>query len=437
MRLHRIILTALCTIALLLTACNTGNGVVTVASTKANLRIVNLIPNAGNPIDVQLDFANFAPGLIFQSLLQYQQIDAGAHTIQAVVEGAISNLILTTIATLGEANYTYIMFGPITAPIGQLYDDTFLDPGAGNFNLRAINAAAGIGGLDVYLTAPGADLNQVSPTVAGIAYAGLTAFGTVPIGNLQLRVTPAGSKKVIFDSPPVAYAERAAYEIVVYSRGSSTLPNVALLAIDGPGNGTIINNLLSQFKVINASTVGSPLNVVVDGALALSNIPFTGSTSYQLTSAAQHTLQVQATATPGANLLTITPTLAAAMDTSILLEGPAGAMTATVLTDNNLPPGPGNARVRVVNASADIASLEVFINFSKQISALPQNSGASSLELKADSATGTSFLFSFNVAGTAQTVLTLPAVTLIGTKTYSIYVAGPSTALSAAITQDN
>src|SRR5438094_6465178 len=129
MRLHRITLTVLCTIALLLAACNTGNGVVTVASTKSNLRVVNLIPNAGNPIDVQLDFANFAPGLVFQSLLQYQQINAGTHTIQAVVEGAISNLILTTIATLGEANYTYIMFGPITAPIGQLYDDTFLDPG--------------------------------------------------------------------------------------------------------------------------------------------------------------------------------------------------------------------------------------------------------------------------------------------------------------------
>jgi len=34
-------------------------------------------------------------------------------------------------------------------------------------------------------------------------------------------------------------------------------------------------------------------------------------------------------------------------------------------------------------------------------------------------------------------VLTLPAVTLIGTKTYTIYVAGAGTALSAAVTQDN
>jgi hypothetical protein len=302
--------------------------------------------------------------------------------------------------------------------------------------LRVINAAAGIGADDL-VTAPGADLNQVSATVAGIGYSGLSGFGTVPIGNLELRVTPAGSKNVIFDSPPFVYTERAAFEIVVYSRGSSTLPNVALLAIDGPGNGTIVNSLLSQFKVINASTVGSPLNVIFDGVLKLSNVPFVGATSYQQTSAAQHTLQVQATATPGANLLTVTPTFVPAMDASIIFEGPAGALTATVLTDNNLPPGPGNARVRVVNASADIAALDVFVDFSKQISSLPQNSGASSLELNADSTTGTSFQFSFNVAGTSQTVLTLPAVTLVGTRTYSIYVAGPQNALSAAITQDN
>jgi hypothetical protein len=60
MRPQHIALAVLCAITLLLTACNTGNGVVTVASTKSNLRIVNLIPNAGNPIDVQVDFASFA-----------------------------------------------------------------------------------------------------------------------------------------------------------------------------------------------------------------------------------------------------------------------------------------------------------------------------------------------------------------------------------------
>ncbi|MEP6941535.1 MAG: DUF4397 domain-containing protein [Betaproteobacteria bacterium] len=424
--------------ATLLVGCNTGNGVVTVASTKSNVRIVNLIPNAGAPLVVTLDDEPFASGVAFQSLSTYQSIKAGVHTFRAFVTGAPTNVIATGVATLGEANYSYLMYGPITAPVARIYDDTFSDPGANNFNVRVINAAAGIGLVDVYLTAAGADLNRVAPSVSGVEYAAVVSpFTTLPVGNLQLRVTPAGSKEVIYDSPPFNYQERAAYDIVVYTRGSANLVNVALLSIDGAGTGTIIDSLLSQFKVVNASTVASPLNVFFDGVLRLSNIPIAGATGYQRTTAGQHTLRVEATATPGATLLTYSPILLPAMDASIILEGPAGSLQAVLLPDNNLPPGPGNARVRVVNATADVAAIDVFVNFSKQISALPQNSGAYSLELTADAVTGTAFQFSFNVAGSAQTLLTLPAVTLVATKTYTLYIVGPATALKAGLTQDN
>jgi len=422
----------------LLAGCNTGNGVVTVASTQSNLRVVNLIPNASGPIVTTLDDNSFlTPPIPFQSLSPYQIIEAGTHTLEAFVTGAPSNLIATTVVAIGEANYTYILFGPITNPVGRIVDDTFLDSGAGSFNLRVINAAAGIGAVDIYLTAPGASLDLVSPSVAGIDYNNLSGFASLPIGNLQLRITRAGSKSVIYDSVPFNYQERAAYEIVVYSRGSGTLPNVMLLAIDSAGSGTVVDSLLAQFKVINASLVTSPLNVFFDGVLRLSNIPVAGATGYQRTTKGAHTLTVEATATPGATLLTYTPTLTAATDSSVVLEGTAGAMQALLLQDNNLPPGPGNARVRVVNTSPDLPAIDVFVNFSKQISGLPQNSGAFSLELTADAVTGTTYQFSFNVAGTSQTLLTVPALSLVGGKTYTLYVVGPSNALQAGLTQDN
>jgi len=426
-------------VAAVLVACNTGNGVVTVASTQSNLRVVNLIPNAGAPILTTIDDNSFlTAALPFESLSQYQTIQAGAHTLRAFVTGAPSNIIATTVATIGEANYTYIIFGPITNPVARIYDDTFLDSGAGSFNLRVINAAAGIGAVDIYLTAPGANLDLVSPSVGGIDYNNLASgFASLPIGNLQLRITPAGSKNVIYDSLPVNYQERAAYEIVLYSRGSSTLPNVMLLTIDNPGTGIVIDNLLAQFKVVNASLVSSPLNVFFDGALKLSNIPVAGATGYQRTTKGAHTLTVEATATPGATLLTYTPALTAATDASVVLEGTAGSLQALLLQDNNLPPGPGNARVRVVNTSPDLLSIDVFVNFSKQISGLPQNSGAFSLELTADAVTGTTYQFSFNVAGTSQTLLTVPSVALVAGKAYTLYVVGPSSTLQAGLTQDN
>jgi len=427
---------------LVLGSCNSGNGVVTVASTKANLRVVNLVPNANGPINVTLDDNPFAVGVAFESLQPYQEVNAitqanPTSTLDATVTGSVSSLITSTFVPVSETNYTYIMFGPVSQAVGQLVNDTVVDSGAGNFNMRAINCAAGIGAIDVYLTAPGADLNTVAPVVSNIVYGSPSGFGTLPIGTLVLRVTPAGAKNVIFESPPRDYAERGQFEFVVYSRESSALVNVALLNLDASGTGSILNSLLAQFKVVNASLVASPLNVFVNGILALSNIPYTGASAYQKTTAAMPTLTVEPTATPGAVLLSINPSLTPGTDSSIVLEGPAGALTAAILADNNLPPGLGNTRVRFVNASVDVAAFDVFVDFSKQISNLPRNSGAYSLELAADAVAGTAYQFSFNVAGTAQTLLTLPAVTLLGGKTYTIYLTGPAAALAGPVTQDN
>lgn len=442
MRPRRIMVAAVCGIALLLTGCNTGNGVVTLASTKANVRYVNLIPNASGAIDVTFNGNTVVSGLDFEALTPYQQInastvDTGSYTVQAFVEGAPSYLLNSSIIALGETNYSYIMFGPVDSPMVQLFDETVTDPGAGNFNLRVINAAAGFAAVDVYLTPPGTDLNLVAPSVAGVGYGSVSGFGTLPFGSLELRVTAAGSKDPIYDSLPQNYAERGQVEVVVYSRESSVLVNVALLNIDSTGTGSFINSLLARFKVVNGSLVSSPLNVFLNGNLLLSNIPFTSSTGYQKTTATMPTLTVEATATPGATLLTIKPALTPATDSSIVLEGPAGALTAAVLTDNNLPVVANKAQVRVVNASADVPALDVFVNFSKQIAGLPLNSGAYSLALAADPLAGTSYQISFNVAGTTQTLLTLPAVALLGGGSYTIYAVGSSTALAAAITQDH
>src|SRR5262249_49972674 len=152
-----------------------------------------------------LDDNPFAAGVAFESLQPYQQINSVTQanptsTLKASVAGSVSSLITSTFIPLSETNYTYIMFGPVAQAVGQLVNDTVVDSGPGNFNMRAVNGAAGIGAIDVYLTAPGADINTVSPVISNIVYGTATGFGTLPIGTLVLRVTPAGSKTIIFES---------------------------------------------------------------------------------------------------------------------------------------------------------------------------------------------------------------------------------------------
>lgn len=447
MRMHRVLLGAfwLFLLAVALTGCNSGKGVTDPAEQFAMLRIVNLIPDAGGPINVTLDGNSFVSGLNFEALTQYQQIDAGTRAIQVSVAGGASNIISTSLSFSGVTNYTFVIYGAAGEATSLLVSDACpssaqalcTDPGAGNFNLRVINAATSGAGVDVYVTAPGANLNAAAPNIAGVSVGTTSTFATLAAGNLEIRVTSSGTKDVIYDSAPQSFSDHSLVEAVVYTRTSSKLVGVSLLNFDS--NGTSINspNLLAQFKVVNGSSVPSPLNVFVNQNLLLSNIPFGGASSYQETAAGSPAVSVEATATPGAALLTLMPTLGPGTDSSILLTGPAGALKALVLSDNNLPPVPVRARVRFVNGSTDISALDVYVNFSRLISGLAMNSALSGLEFGADAVAGTTYEFDFNVAGTSQSSLKLPGVTLFGGRTYTIYVVGAQAALSGIVTGDN
>ena len=439
MRMNRVLLGTfwLALSAAGLTGCNTGKGVTDPAVQFANLRIANFIPDASGPLNVTLDGANFASGVSFESVTLYQQISSGTRAIQVSVAGAANSIINISPVFTGTVNYTLVTYGSVEDPSNLVVPDTVVDPGAGFFNLRVVNAATASTTVDVYVTAPGADLNSAAPNAAAVAVGTISPFINLAVGNFEIRITQGGTKNVIYDTQPQTFTEHTSVETIVYTRESSTLVGMTLVNLDSTGTSITTPNLLAQFKVINGSSVPSPLNVFVNQNLLLSNIPFGGASSYQKTLAGAPSVAVEATATPGATLLTIMPNLGSGTDSSILFTGPAGALKALVLSDQNLPPVPIRARVRFVNGTTDVSALDVFVNFSKLIAGLAMNSAASGLEFAADPDAGTNYEFDFNVAGTSQPSLKLPAVTLFGGKVYTIYVVGTQAALSGIVTADN
>ena len=437
MRAHPFLVALTCVLSLALGSCNTGQGVSN-GSTHGTLRVINVIPNAGGPLNVSFDLKPFLTGLPFEGMTPYQTIDSGVREVQMSVAGSSTNVIDVTASFLADNVYTLVAFGALTNAGSLILNDTVTaDPGAGNFALRVINGASNNAAIDVYVTAPGEDLNTVSPSIAGILYGASSAFVNLPVGNREVRVTVANSKQVIYDAPALTFAERAQIEAIVYSRGSSALVNVAFLNIDDTGTGSIANSSLARFKVINGSSLGSPLNVFVDQNLVLSNIPYAAASNYQTINAGSPTLTIQSAATPGAGLLTFSPTFPSATDTAITITGPAGALIATLYSEPNFPPALGRARVRFVNSTMDVPALDVFVNFSRQVSGLLMNTVSPGIELDADATAGTPYEFDFNVSGLTQPSVQLPAVVLLGGQLYTIYVVGSGTALAGVVVQDN
>ncbi|HEX8010677.1 MAG TPA: DUF4397 domain-containing protein [Casimicrobiaceae bacterium] len=431
---RRVLVFVLCLLSLTLASCGSKGG----GGGNTRLRVFNAIPDAA-AISVSLDTnAPIVTGLQFQQMTQYIGVDSGSHEFKVSANGGASNVIDTTLSLSSGTDYTYAVYGPVSAATALLFRDSgFSAPNSGNFSVRLINTAAGIGAVDLYLTPAGTDLNTTSATIPNVGYGTASAFTAVANGTYEIRVTAANTKDVIFDTGAVAFSNQTLTDVVVYTKGSSKLVQVALLNIDSTGTGQAYDNLLAAFKVINASSVSSPLNVLVDGTLTLSNVPYTGVSNYTTVGAGTRTFAVQATATPGANLLTLVNTLAPATDTSIAFSGPAGALVALVLPDNNLPPAAGRARLRFVNTSADFPSLDVYVNFSKQVSSLATGSASSYIEVTADATTGTSYEFDFNTAGTVTPVLKVPGASIIAGHTYTVYVIGPAAAPVGVVSKDD
>ena len=434
MNSSRVLITLLCLLSLALVGCSSKSG----GGGDAKIRVVNVIPDAA-AISLQLDNDTaLVNALPFQGMTQYLSTGTGSREFKVSANGGTTFAIDTTLS-VGANNYSYIVYGPVASAQGALVLESGITaPTSGTFNLRVINVAAGIGAVDVYLTAAGADLNSTSPNLSNIAGGASSSLIPVNTGSYELRVTAAGTKDVVYDTGVQPFTNnQATYEVVIFTKGSSKLPNVALLNVDDAGTGQVIDNLLAEFKVLNASSAASPLNVLVDNSIVLSNIPFAGISNYVTTTAGSHTFAVQATATPGANLLTLVATLASATDTSLAFSGPAGALVPLVLNDNNLPPPSGRARVRFVNVSPGLGPLDVYVNFSKQISGLAGNSGSSYIEVTADPTIGTLYEFDFNIAGTTSVALKLPSVAIIAGHTYSIYVVGAPATPQGVVAKDD
>lgn len=420
---------ALSLVVLVVAGCgNGGKG----GSSSAQIRFMNALVEGG-AINVAVGSKMPVSGLTFEGLTGYQSVDSGTQEFKVSVSGGTSTVIDTSLNLSGGQYYSFIVYGTASAPLSTILPDTSAtNPASGVFYLRVTNAAFGTTGLDVYVTTPGASLATASPNISNIQQNGTSNFATLNSGTLQVRLTLANSKQVIYDSGTVTFNSALTYGIVAYTKGSSTLVNAALFSIDTSGTGSLVNSKVAQFKVIHAAPGTGNINAFVDGAVALANIPFQGASSYGIEPSGTHTVTIEATATPGAVIASTQPPFAAATDTSIILTGTPGATAAVVLNDNNLPGSTGRARVRFANVAVGVGAVDVYVNFAPKVAALATNAGSNYIEFVEDT-----YVVNFDLAGTTNVVLNLPGVALTAGSTYTLYLVGTTGNLSGVLTRDD
>ena len=118
-----------------------------------------------------------------------------------------------------------------------------------------------------------------------------------------------------------------------------------------------------RVRVLHASPDAPAVDVLVDGAKVLENLPYKEYSEYLALPAGTHEIRVNVTGT-GTTVLQASPSIAAGADYTAIAVGFATktpALKLLLLQDNNTLPAGNNIKVRVVHGAASAPAVDVYV----------------------------------------------------------------------------
>ncbi len=166
---------------------------------QARVRVVHASPDAPN-VDVLLDDAKVLSDVPYLASSAYLETSAGDHNLKVNAAGTATTAIDADVTLADGTDYTVIASDLVAQITPIVLEDDNTAPAAGNARVRAIHGAPSAPAVDVYVTAPGADIEAATPVLTNVAFGDVADYLEVPAGEYQVRVTPAGTKTVAIDS---------------------------------------------------------------------------------------------------------------------------------------------------------------------------------------------------------------------------------------------
>lgn len=137
----------------------------------------------------------------------YQNVRSGQRSLAARASGAASDAAAKTLTLEKDRAYTALLVKSGSAGDLALLADTNAAPASGKAKVRAVHAAASVtGNVDVYVTAPSADISNLAASASGVAPGKAAKYLEVDAGTYQVRFTNAGAKTVVLDAGSVTLA---------------------------------------------------------------------------------------------------------------------------------------------------------------------------------------------------------------------------------------
>ena len=244
----------------------------------------------------------------------------------------------------------------------------------GNVRAQVVHAAPAAPAVDVYVTAPGADLATSNPiNAAPLGFQDSTGRVDVPGGDYQIRVTAAGDPTtVVYDSGTVALAAGADLLIAAVANTGPGAAAVELVVLDGESASTIRDTGTPAAVVaVHASPDAPSVDILADSAatteddaIALArDVAFPNVCAIDAVPVGSYTLNITAAGDPMTVALSF-PFEAAAATTSTAIV--AGMLTSTpaiapIALGGDLRSVATESKIRVTHASGATGAVDLYL----------------------------------------------------------------------------
>lgn len=238
-------------------------------ATSPRIRAVHASPDAPS-VNVWVDGAVALSGVDYTDGSGFLEVGERTRVqVEAIVPGGNAIVIDETLDLEFSQDYTIIAAGRVAEPIGALVfsnpTDEALVPG--NIRAQFVHAAPGAPAVDIYVTAPGADLATSSPVnAAPLAYKMATDRVVAPAGQYQVRVTLSGdSDVVVYDTGALDLAAGAdLMAVAVENTGTGETP-IQVVLLDGSGATDLLDtNTPAAVVAVHASPDAPAVDVLAD-----------------------------------------------------------------------------------------------------------------------------------------------------------------------------
>ena len=347
------------------------------------VQILHASPDAP-AVDVLVNGEAALTGIDYKDSSGWGDFDAGTYSVE--VQGILPG---GNAAVIGPADLTFEAdtINTVVAlndvqniePILVTQPDTAVSAGAARVWVlhAANNVQTLVGGpVDVYVTAPDADLTAEAPLGSFNFKETLPADGPaeLPAGDYQIRVgvgTPGDANFLLaYDSGTVALPDGA--DLVIAAVPNTTLGEspVSLVVLDSDGSSEILSDgTPAALRVVHASNNTPAVDVFADGAALIEGLEFPNfvpTDGFAEVPAGTYSVAVSpaGAGVEGAAIGPANLEFAAGTSTNVIAVGRLGGTEGTIdeltvtLADDDPRPIPLFAKVRIIHASVTAASLD-------------------------------------------------------------------------------